>query len=125
MMKVDPEAQLNATRHERNRPWTFEPIIDTLVDEGRIELRNFGVFEVSSASREKRGTPRTAKPVEVEAKNVVTFQPGKIMEEKVKKEAKVAEVKKKKAPQVRRWTGRGSHGSGRPATLPERPLRSP
>ena len=75
--------------------WTFEAIIDTLVAEGRIELRNFGVFEVKQRKPRKARNPRTGDPVEVEAKNVVTFQPGKTMEEKVKKSTKVAEVKKK------------------------------
>lgn len=76
--------------------WTFEAIIETLVEEGRIELRNFGVFEVKQRKPRKARNPRTGDPVEVDAKNVVTFQPGKTMEEKVKKSAKVAEVKKKK-----------------------------
>ncbi|MDY3555339.1 HU family DNA-binding protein [Gemmata sp. JC717] len=76
--------------------WTFEAIIETLVSEGRIELRNFGVFEVKQRKPRKARNPRTGAAVEVEAKNVVTFQPGKDMEEQVKKSAKVAEVKKKK-----------------------------
>src|ERR1051325_5408534 len=77
--------------------WTFEAIIDTLVKEGRIELRNFGVFEVKQRKPRKARNPRTGARVDVEAKNVVTFQPGKEMEEQVKKFAKPAEPKKKKA----------------------------
>jgi nucleoid DNA-binding protein len=75
--------------------WTFEAIIETLVEEGRIELRKFGVFEVKQRKKRKARNPRTGHPVEVEAKNVVTFQPGKDMEEKVRKFAKLAETKKK------------------------------
>jgi integration host factor subunit beta len=75
--------------------WTFEAIIDTLVEEGRIELRNFGVFEVKQRKPRKARNPRTGDPVSVEAKNVVTFQPGKEMEERVRTEAKPAEPKKK------------------------------
>jgi integration host factor subunit beta len=75
--------------------WTFEAIINTLVKEGRIELRNFGVFEVKQRKPRKARNPRTGARVDVEAKNVVTFQPGKEMEEQVKKFAKPAETKKK------------------------------
>ena len=75
--------------------WTFEAIIETLVKEGRIELRNFGVFEVKQRKPRKARNPRTGARVDVEAKNVVTFQPGKEMEEQVKRFAKLAEVKKK------------------------------
>jgi integration host factor subunit beta len=76
--------------------WTFEAIIDTLVREGRIELRNFGVFEVKQRKPRKARNPRTGERVNVEAKNVVTFQPGKTMEKRVREEAKPVEPKKKK-----------------------------
>jgi integration host factor subunit beta len=76
--------------------WTFEAIIATLVKEGRIELRNFGVFEVKQRKPRKARNPRTGERVDVEAKNVVTFQPGKEMEEQVRQFAKPAEPKKKK-----------------------------
>src|SRR5258706_8385643 len=74
----------------------FDGIIDTLEKEGRIELRKFGVFEVKQRKPRKARNPRTGERVDVEAKNVVTFQPGKDMEEQVRKFAKPAEQKKKK-----------------------------
>ena len=64
--------------------WTFEAIINTLVKEGRIELRNFGVFEVKRRKARKARNPRTGDKVDVEPKNVVTFKPGKEMEERVR-----------------------------------------
>lgn len=76
--------------------WTFDAIIDTLVEDGRIELRNFGVFEVKQRKPRKARNPRTGARVDVEAKNVVTFQPGKEMEERVRKFAKAIEPKSKK-----------------------------
>jgi len=74
---------------------TFQAIIDTLVAEGRIELRNFGVFEVKRRKPRRARNPRTNQPVDVGAKNVVTFQPGKIMEELVRDAEKVIEPKRK------------------------------
>ena len=75
--------------------WTFDAIIETLVTEGRIELRNFGVFEVKQRKPRKARNPRTGARVDVEAKNVVTFQPGKEMEERVRKFAKPIGPKRK------------------------------
>ena len=64
---------------------TLDAIIQTLVSEGRIELRNFGVFEVKRRAPRKARNPRTGEKVYVPAKNVVTFKPGKEMEELVRK----------------------------------------
>ena len=63
---------------------TFDAIVETLVEEGRIELRNFGVFEVKERAARKARNPRTGERVDVPAKMVVTFKPGKEMEEKVR-----------------------------------------
>ncbi len=62
---------------------TFDAIIETLVRERRIELRNFGVFEVKRRAARKARNPRTGEKVDVAEKFVVTFKPGKEMEEKV------------------------------------------
>ena len=69
---------------------TFDSIIETLSSDGRIELRKFGVFEVKLRKARRARNPRTNQPVDVEAKNVVTFQPGKDMEEKVRNTKPVA-----------------------------------
>lgn len=63
---------------------TFDAIVETLVTDRRIELRNFGVFEVKKRAARKARNPRTGGQVEVPAKFVVTFKPGKEMEERVK-----------------------------------------
>jgi len=63
---------------------TFDAIVDTLLEEKRIELRNFGVFEVKQRKARKARNPRTGDPVQVPPKNVVTFKPGKEMEERVR-----------------------------------------
>jgi DNA-binding protein HU-beta/integration host factor subunit beta len=62
---------------------TFDAIIDSLVRERRIELRNFGVFEVKQRAARKARNPRTGRQVNVPEKFVVTFKPGKEMEAKV------------------------------------------
>ena len=62
----------------------FDGIINTLEKERRIELRNFGVFEVRRRNPRKARNPRTGEKLMVPAKLVVTFKPGREMEEKVK-----------------------------------------
>ena len=63
---------------------TFDAIIESLVRERRIELRNFGVFEVKARAARKARNPRTGDEVIVPEKHVVTFKPGKYMEAKVR-----------------------------------------
>src|SRR5438309_8132993 len=64
---------------------TFDAIVDTLLSEKRIELRNFGVFEVKRRKARKARNPRTGERVDVGPKSVVTFKPGKEMEEKIRR----------------------------------------
>lgn len=63
---------------------TFDAIVETLVEDHRIELRNFGVFEVKRRAARKARNPRTGDKVFVPEKFVVTFKPGKEMEERVR-----------------------------------------
>ncbi len=81
---------------------TFNAIVETLVEERRIELRNFGVFEVKVRAARKARNPRTGAKVYVPAKFVVTFKPGKEMEERVRELERVAEEELKAALAARR-----------------------
>jgi nucleoid DNA-binding protein len=75
---------------------TFDAIVETLVEDRRIELRNFGVFEVKQRAARKARNPRTGAKVFVPEKFVVTFKPGKEMEEKVRQlERQAAEARAK------------------------------
>ena len=71
---------------------TFDAIVETLLRDGRIELRNFGVFEVKRRKARKARNPRTGEPVHVPSKNVVTFKPGKRMEERVSQMTNVPDL---------------------------------
>lgn len=63
---------------------TFDAIVDAIVENQRIELRNFGVFEIKKRAARKARNPKTNADVHVEEKLVVTFKPGKEMEDRVK-----------------------------------------
>ena len=56
-------------------------IVETLVEEGRIELRNFGVFEVRKRAARKARNPKTNEEVLVKEKYVVAFKSGKALED--------------------------------------------
>ena len=62
---------------------SFDAIIDAIVEEGRIELRNFGVFEVKERRPRRARNPRTGQRVDVPARLVVSFRPGRTMEQRV------------------------------------------
>jgi integration host factor subunit beta len=81
---ISERADLTQLKTKEIVQWTFDAIIETLVREGRIELRKFGVFEVRARKARRARNPRTNEPVAVAAKNVVTFQPGKEMEQRVR-----------------------------------------
>ena len=66
----------------------FDGIIETLQDEGRIELRNFGVFEVKRRRARKARNPRTGESVLVPERSVVTLKAGLEMEQGVNKLAR-------------------------------------
>lgn len=68
---------------------TLDNMIATLASEGRIELRNFGVFTVKVSAARKARNPRTGETVMIGERRVVKFKPGKAMEAAVAQEPSV------------------------------------
>ncbi len=65
---------------------TLESIIHVLVRDGRIELRNFGVFKVKERVARSARNPRTGEEVLVPKHETVAFKPGKLMTSRVQSE---------------------------------------
>lgn len=82
--KISDELGMTQLKTKEIVQRTLDLIIETLVETGAIELRNFGVFKVKRRAARKARNPRTGEKVSVPPKNVVTFKPGKEMEELVK-----------------------------------------
>lgn len=57
----------------------FEAIADQLGDGGRVELRGFGAFSTRERDARTGRNPRTGEAVDVVAKRVPYFKPGKEM----------------------------------------------
>ena len=96
---------------------TFKAIVDTLLEEKRIELRNFGVFEVKQRKARKARNPRTGQRVDVPPKNVVTFKPGKEMEERVRQMTNVPALTEEEEDLVAEARN-GQHDPGEPSNQP-------
>lgn len=52
----------------------LEAIGEAIVSEGRLELRNFGVFEVKERAARKARDPRTGETMDVPARRVISFR---------------------------------------------------
>jgi len=57
----------------------FDEIVERLSADGRVELRGFGAFSTRARDGRTGRNPRTGETVEVEAKRVPYFKPGKEM----------------------------------------------
>ena len=57
----------------------FDEIIRRLAANGRVELRGFGAFSTRARDARTGRNPRTGETVEVPAKSVPYFKPGKEM----------------------------------------------
>ncbi len=57
----------------------FEEIARRLAEGGRVELRGFGAFSTRERDARTGRNPRTGEPVDVPAKRVPYFKPGKEM----------------------------------------------
>jgi len=61
----------------------LERMIEALEEGGRVELRGFGAFSIRGRDARKGRNPRTGEPVDVSAKSVPYFKPGKEMRERL------------------------------------------
>ncbi len=61
----------------------FDSIIDRLQKDGRVELRGFGAFSTRERDARRGRNPRTGDAVDVAAKRVPYFKPGKEMRERL------------------------------------------
>ena len=61
----------------------FDEITHRLADGGRVELRGFGAFSTRERDARKGRNPRTGEEVDVPAKRVPFFKPGKEMRERL------------------------------------------
>lgn len=61
----------------------LDSITETLAEGNRLEIRNFGVFEVKSRDARIGRNPRTGQAVPITGKRVAIFKPGKALKQLV------------------------------------------
>ncbi len=61
----------------------FDDISDRLAIGGRVELRGFGAFSTRARDARTGRNPRTGETVDVDAKRVPYFKPGKEMRQRL------------------------------------------
>lgn len=60
---------------------TLDAITESLAEGQRLEIRNFGVFEIKTRDARMGRNPRTGQEVPIAEKRVATFKPGKALKE--------------------------------------------
>lgn len=105
---IADELQLTQTIAGEIVQKTLDAIVDALVAEERIELRNFGVFSVKRRAARTARNPKTGDSVVVPEKFVVTFKPGKVME------ARVRELEERENDRLRQEIEKGPAGGRGP-----------
>ena len=63
---------------------TFDVIIESLIRNEKVELRNFGVFKIKERKARFGRNPRTGQTVPVPPRKVVVFKPGLEMKHRIK-----------------------------------------
>ena len=79
----DDHPDLTGKEIERVVAAFFDSVIDQLQQGGRVELRGFGAFSTRERDARKGRNPRTGDTVDVDAKRVPYFKPGKEMRERL------------------------------------------
>lgn len=75
---------------------TVQAFLDTVIDElsngNRLELRDFGVFEIRERAPRTAQNPKTLERVEVPAKKTVKFKVGRLMKAGITPEDEASEA---------------------------------
>ena len=80
---ADANPHLGLKEAEQVVATVLDSIADRLAAGGRVELRGFGAFSTRARSARTGRNPRTGEPVEVVAKRVPHFKPGKELRERL------------------------------------------
>ena len=62
---------------------TLDMVLEALLKGDKVELRNFGVFEVIQRKGRIARNPKSKQEVFIPERKVVKFKPGKVMEDKI------------------------------------------
>jgi len=91
---IDVAERLGFTQNEVSAvvQSTLDSIMESLAEGNRLEIRNFGVFEVKVRDARIGRNPRTGDAVPISEKRVAVFKPGKALKELVESRIPTAEI---------------------------------
>ncbi len=81
--KISDEAALSKADASKALDAVLGGITGTLSSGGKVTLVGFGTFSVSQRAARKGRNPQTGQEINIPAKNVVKFKPGKELSDKV------------------------------------------
>lgn len=79
--KIAENANLTKGQATEALSATLEAITDSLKEGDKAAILGFGTFSVSKREARQGRNPRTGETIEIAAKNVVKFKPGKELSE--------------------------------------------
>ncbi len=84
---IDVAEKLGYTQNEVSAvvQATLDSITDALAEGNRLEIRNFGVFEIKVRDARVGRNPRTGEAVPITEKRVAVFKPGKALKDRVER----------------------------------------
>src|ERR1700754_398617 len=104
-------AELTKKDAERLVEIVFESIIETLNQGEKIELRGFGSFRVRERGARRGRNPKTGDPVDIPAKRVPYFKPGKELKELINEDGASSHAGETQGSVDAGQSG-GAHGGG-------------
>jgi len=84
VLKISQETEIKQVIVKEVVQRTFDTILDALRKGSRIELRNFGVFQVKKRKKRIGRNPKTGAVVPVPERLTVVFKPGLDMKKFIK-----------------------------------------
>lgn len=81
--KIADEAGLSKADASKALDAVLNGVTGTLSSGGKVTLVGFGTFSVSQRAARKGRNPQTGQEINIPAKNVVKFKPGKELSDKV------------------------------------------
>lgn len=76
-MRIALEVELPVNQVQRIVQLVLDNLIDAVVEDGRLELRGFGILYIKECRPRRARNPRTGVSVQVPAHKTVKFKPGK------------------------------------------------
>lgn len=83
VLKISAQTGVDQTQTKLIVQMALDGITDILARNGRLELRDFGVFEVRRRNARMGRNPKTGVVVAVPSKRTVSFKAGKLMTQRV------------------------------------------